>query len=102
MKNIPRKIYLQIGEDAELAADFNELSREDITWCEDKINDNDIEYTRIARKEQRAKEAPVELFEKLWQQESKGELFKGIDKIKAKAWMWTGWRFAHKNKEDTE
>lgn len=46
MRNIPNKIYLQIGEDAELAVDYREFSRDDITWCEDRINDNDIEYVR--------------------------------------------------------
>jgi len=46
MKNIPKKIYLQIGEDAELAEDFSELSEEDIAWSTDRIFDNDIEYSR--------------------------------------------------------
>ncbi len=45
MKNIPDKIYLQIGADCD-ADDFNELSLEDIDWCADQINDNDIEYVR--------------------------------------------------------
>ena len=49
MKNVPKKIYLQIGEDADLEEDFNELSNEDITWCKDKINDNDIEYVRVKK-----------------------------------------------------
>jgi len=35
MKNIPKKIYLQVDE----IGVFN-----DATWSEDKINDNDIEY----------------------------------------------------------
>lgn len=34
MKNIPKIIYLQINE--------HDISES--TWCEDKINDNDIEY----------------------------------------------------------
>ena len=45
MKNIPQKIYLQIGEGAELAEDFSELSEEDIAWSTDRIFDNDIEYS---------------------------------------------------------
>ena len=42
MKNIPQKIYLQIGEDAEGVESFDDLS--DVTWCADNINQNDIEY----------------------------------------------------------
>ena len=42
MKNIPKTIYLQIGEECHDDIDFNELSG--VTWCVDKINDNDIEY----------------------------------------------------------
>lgn len=42
MKNIPKKIYLQIDEDGETPEDFKELS--DVTWCEDRINDSDLEY----------------------------------------------------------
>jgi len=49
MKNIPNKIYLQIGEDADLAEDFKELSEEDIAWSTDRIFDNDIEYIRAGR-----------------------------------------------------
>jgi len=40
-KNIPKVIYLQIGEDCE-KKDFSDL--EGITWCEDRINKNDIRY----------------------------------------------------------
>ena len=44
MKNVPKKIYLQISQYAP-TDDFKELNRvSDVTWCEDKINDNDIEY----------------------------------------------------------
>lgn len=42
MKNIPRKIFLQVDEKGETPDDFNEL--EGVTWCEDRINDNDLEY----------------------------------------------------------
>lgn len=44
MKNIPNKIYLNLGEDLEDFEDFNELG--EVTWCADKIGDGDIEYTR--------------------------------------------------------
>ena len=47
MKNIPQKIYLQIGDqpDKEFETeenDFNNLSQ--VSWCKDRINDNDLEY----------------------------------------------------------
>ena len=42
MKNLPEKIYLQIDADGETPEDFDEL--DGVTWCEERINDNDIEY----------------------------------------------------------
>lgn len=42
MKNVPEKIYLQVDADGETPEDFKQL---DVTWCVDKINDTDIEYT---------------------------------------------------------
>lgn len=46
MKNIPKKIYLQIGDlskDELENLDFNELRKNvQITWCEDKINSTDL------------------------------------------------------------
>ena len=44
MKNIPEKIYLQVDPENENPNDFNDLH--EVTWCQDKINDNDIEYIR--------------------------------------------------------
>lgn len=44
MKNVPEKIYLQIGEDCD-AEDFDELTVGQISWCVDKIYKNDIEYS---------------------------------------------------------
>lgn len=44
MKNIPDKIYLQIGEETPKDADFEEL--DEVTWCQDRINDNDVEYVK--------------------------------------------------------
>jgi hypothetical protein len=48
MKNIPHKIYLQIGDKEDLCGvqDFKDLHCGSVTWCEDKINDNDIEYNK--------------------------------------------------------
>lgn len=49
MKNIPKKIYLQIGDcDCE---DWNEIyPSSEITWCVDNIFETDIEYIRIEKK----------------------------------------------------
>lgn len=47
VKNIPEQIYLQIGEEIEMddVEDFENIQNNyEITWCKDKINDNDIEY----------------------------------------------------------
>ena len=45
MENVPKTIYLQIGEDCPNDVDFNELIG--ISWCEDKINENDIEFKLV-------------------------------------------------------
>ena len=47
MKNIPKRIYLQIGDltdKDDKNIDFNELS--DVCWCSEKIFRTDIEYIR--------------------------------------------------------
>ena len=44
MKNVPNKIFLNIGYEPEKGDDFNDLG--EVTWCVDKVNDNDIEYQR--------------------------------------------------------
>ena len=41
MKNVPAKIYLQVGADGE-CEDYEDL--EQVSWCENKIHDDDIEY----------------------------------------------------------
>lgn len=48
MKNIPKKIYLQIGEDCD-AEDFEKLVG--VSWSEDRINNNDIEYKLVEIKQ---------------------------------------------------
>jgi len=40
MRKAPKRIWLQYFEDEEDADD-------DITWCPDKINDDDVEYIRV-------------------------------------------------------
>lgn len=55
MKNTPKSIFLQIGEGADVT-DFNEMHRECITWCAERINENDLEFE--------LKENPEQLTEK--------------------------------------
>jgi hypothetical protein len=45
MKNIPKKIYLQVDPDCEKPDDFNKLVG--ITWSSDKINDTDLVYELV-------------------------------------------------------
>jgi len=44
MRNIPKKIYLQVDGYNEKPEDFDELR--EVTWCENRINKSDIEYVR--------------------------------------------------------
>ena len=43
MKNTPKSIFLQIGEDVD-TADWNEIHPECVSWCAERINENDLEY----------------------------------------------------------
>lgn len=45
MKNRPKRIYLQVGNDCPSDVDFSGLSG--VSWCNEKIHSNDIEYVRI-------------------------------------------------------
>lgn len=48
MKNIPKRIFLNLGDIKGLGVkDFNELS--EITWSEERVFDSDIEYIRVAK-----------------------------------------------------
>lgn len=42
MKNLPDKIYLQF-EGADEDTDFDDCN--EVTWCQERINQTDIEYT---------------------------------------------------------
>jgi hypothetical protein len=62
MKNIPQKIYLQIGEDVSIKendSDFNDLVG--VSWCVDKINKTDIEYI-LKSKETFTKEQMIKCY----------------------------------------
>lgn len=56
MTNIPKTIYLQIGDECPTddGEDFNKLYG--VSWCADKIFENDIEYV--------SKDVLVELIKK--------------------------------------
>ena len=42
MKNIPKRIFLNVGDLEDSNIDFAELH--DVTWSAERINDTDIEY----------------------------------------------------------
>ena len=47
MKNVPKRIFLNLGEMSEREfreTDFNELS--EVTWCSDEVQGKNIEYIR--------------------------------------------------------
>ena len=50
MKNIPNKIYLQIGDECD-AEDFDECAESyEVTWSSTRVFDNDIVYYHRKRK----------------------------------------------------
>lgn len=50
VKNLPKRIYLQIGEDCD-HTDWDKIyPSHEVSWCEDKINDNDIVYSLDKRR----------------------------------------------------
>lgn len=50
MKNIPDVIYLQLGFEPKPEDDFETIKvTGEVTWCDDRINDSDIEYARVRR-----------------------------------------------------
>ena len=42
MKHIPKRIYLQVGNECPEDVDFEEL--EEVSWNKDKVFENDIRY----------------------------------------------------------
>lgn len=47
VREAPERIYLNVG-DLPYDVDFDELS--DVTWCEDKQDDSDLEYRLVKRR----------------------------------------------------
>ena len=48
MKNIPNKLFLVIGDDAEDIDNFNNLDHEYVCWSKQRTDVNDIEYVHIS------------------------------------------------------
>ncbi len=50
MKNVPRKIFLQVGEETSTKdnVDFKELGG--VSWCTERIHKTDIEYVLKPKK----------------------------------------------------
>ena len=44
MTGLPKRIYLQWDPEGERPEDVDLVELDDVTWCQDKINDNDAEY----------------------------------------------------------
>jgi hypothetical protein len=61
MTNIPKTIYLQIGKECSTDEDFKDLA--EVSWCAEKIFENDIEYV-LKEKEEDLKESEKELEER--------------------------------------
>lgn len=58
MKNLPERIYLNIGDEVPSDSDFRELS--EVTWSEEKMFDNDIAFTRKPQWKSVEEELPEE------------------------------------------
>jgi hypothetical protein len=56
MTNIPKTIYLQIGKECPDDEDFNDLS--EVSWCAEKVNENDIEYVLKEKEEEEINDFP--------------------------------------------
>lgn len=59
IKNAPQKIYLQIGEDVEPTEEFDKLVG--VSWCEKRINENDIEYIMVVQPKKTLQECKEEV-----------------------------------------
>ena len=59
MKNQPNKIYLNIGADGE-CQDFEELVG--VSWCEDRVNDDDLEFISVSSILARIKELEKDVY----------------------------------------
>lgn len=60
MKNVPNKIYLQIGVGHDIE-DFNELDKDFITWSSDMIYNDDLQFISVDFILARIKELEIRL-----------------------------------------
>src|SRR5690606_9455716 len=64
IKNLPKTIYLQIGEDCD-HDDWNKIyPSHEVTWCVDKINNNDIVY-RLDKRRLNEPKTKEQIFEEI-------------------------------------
>jgi hypothetical protein len=63
MKNIPNRIYLQTGleDNGETCDDFDNLQTDCVSWCADKIYEDDLEFISVSFISRRIKELETEL-----------------------------------------
>jgi len=47
MKNIPNKVYIQVGDECDFDVDFNKLAIDQLTHCFERVFENDLEYTNL-------------------------------------------------------
>ncbi len=50
--DVPERIFLQIGECEKWEEDLP-IDWKEVTWCADKIFDNDIEYVRVHKRKKK-------------------------------------------------
>jgi len=62
MKNAPKRIFLQLGEDVD-TADWNEIHPECVSWCTERINENDLEYVLAFALKENPEHLPEQLTE---------------------------------------
>lgn len=65
MKNEPKRIYIQVGEDCPKDADFNELH--EVTHSTERINNNDLEYYSKTEVNEGVNEGVREMFDKFYE-----------------------------------
>lgn len=65
MRNIPNRIFLQIGEDSTPEDDFEKIALDgSVTWCSDRVNGSDIEY--VLAKQSAKKAVKIKPWKVVW------------------------------------
>jgi hypothetical protein len=64
MKNAPKRIFLQLGEDVDTkSTDWSEIHPECVSWCTERINENDLEYVLAFALKENPEHLPEQLTE---------------------------------------